>query len=154
MEAVDENATGSVYSVPSSPLTACPEEPWLRSGFVVSSPTRPSTGACLLQNAGAWVVHRVSVRFRRSPAGTATTQPVQERPLNSRLLLFECLLNPSILEHLTPRSQEVVREQQDRLGGGAHFWAFVLDKACRPFPKLRNLPIVKHEEPSAADSTT
>jgi hypothetical protein len=79
---------------------------------------------------------------------------VQERPLNTRLLLFQCLLDPSILKHLTPRSQEVVRQQQNRLCRSAEFWAFVLGKAFRPSPKLRNLLVVNQEEPSVADSTT
>ena len=82
----------------------------------------------------------------------ATTQPVEERSLNSRLLIFECLLDPSILKHLTPRGQEVVRQQQNCLGRSADFWAFVLGKACRPFPKLLNLLVVNQEDPSVADS--
>ncbi len=75
---------------------------------------------------------------------------MEERPLNGRLLLVECLLDPEILEELAARGQEVVREQQDRLRGSADFWTLVLGKALRPLPKLRNLLVVNHEEPSSS----
>jgi hypothetical protein len=75
---------------------------------------------------------------------------MEERPLDGSLLLFECLLDPAILEELTARGQEVVREQQDRLGGSAEFWTLVLGKALRPLPKLPYLLVVNHEEPSSS----
>ena len=128
VEAVDESATGSVYSVPSIATTAC-------AGRAVASVEpcglffpRLSTGACPSTERRSAGCSQTSVfGFRVTRPGTGkTTQTTQELPLNSRLLLFECLLNPLILEHLTARSQEVVREQQDRLGGGADFWVLVL----------------------------
>ena len=93
-------------------------------------------------------LNRLRVCLRLARGLDATTQPVYERPLNTRLLLFQCLLDPSILKHLTPRGQEVVRQQQNRLGRSAYFRAFVLAKACRPSPKLLNLLVVNQEDPS------
>ena len=60
-----------------------------------------------------------------------------------------CLIQRSST-HLTPRGQEVVRPQADRLRRSAELWAFVLGKACRPLPKLLNLLVVNQEDPSAA----
>ena len=89
--------------------------------------------------------------FRVVRPGTGeTTQTTQERPFNRRLLFFECLLDPAILEELTARCQEVGREQQDRLGGSTDFWPLVVRKAFRPLPKLHNLLVVNHEEPSSS----
>jgi hypothetical protein len=79
---------------------------------------------------------------------------MEERPLNGCLLLVERLLDPAILEELTARSQEVVRQKEDRLGGSPDFRALVLGKAFRPFPKLGNLLVVNHEEPSSFTHST
>jgi hypothetical protein len=118
-------------------------------------PQKRSTGACPAHKTqGAWLSTGSGFAFGVARGPDATTQTGEERPLNSRLLVFECLLDPSILKHLTTRGQEVVRQQQNRLGRSAEFWAFVLGKARRPFPKLRNLLVVNQEEPPAADSTT
>jgi hypothetical protein len=55
-------------------------------------------------------------------ARTGTEKPAQalaECLLERRLVFFQRLLDPPILEQLAPRSQEVVSQKQDRLGGSA-----------------------------------
>ena len=40
------------------------------------------------------------------------------------------------------RVAEIVREQEDRPGGGAEFGAFILGQPFRPLPQLSNLIVV------------
>ena len=117
--------------------------------------TQPSTGAGRVyrtQAGGFSTVSAVGIGVARLDPDE-TTQTIEERPLDGRLLFLECLLDPAILEKLTPRGQKVVREQQNRLGSSTDFWTLVVGKALRPLAKLPDLLVVNHEELSFLPET-
>jgi len=80
-------------------------------------------------------------------ACTGAEKPAQalaECLLERRLVFFQRLLDPPILEQLAPRSQEVVSQKKDRLGGSAQFRArVVLGQPLRPVPKLCDSVVVE-----------
>jgi hypothetical protein len=58
---------------------------------------------------------------------------VAERVFHAGFVFLERLLYPLMFEQLAPGSQEIVHEEEDRLGGSAEFRAFVLGEPFRPF---------------------
>jgi hypothetical protein len=55
-----------------------------------------------------------------------------ERVLDAVFVFLECLLYPLMFKQLTAGGQEIVRKEEDRLGGSAELGAVVLGESFRP----------------------
>ena len=74
-----------------------------------------------------------ALQFRVAPACPEyPTKAMAERVLDAVLVFLECLLYPLVFKELTARSQEIVREEEDRPGGSPEFCALVLGESFRP----------------------
>lgn len=62
------------------------------------------------------------------------TKAVAQRVLDAVFVFLECLFYPLMFKQLTAGSQEIVRKEEDRLGGSAEFRAFILGESFRPVP--------------------
>ena len=109
-----------------------------------------SPHSCPLSSALRWMLRdsfstELSGLSRTWPDAREATQTVEKRPVEVRLLLFECLLDPFILKQLAPCSQEIIGEKKNRPGCGTQLRTLILGKALRPPLKLRDLIVSEHQ---------